>query len=153
MTTTRDFTRFDDVKTSVGESASLNPASGGVALLTTARVVFSGNDASLNKVPIDSLSQEGTGSRYTPGEAVMYTKRQLDDSSRLDSILIGDPVLKFAYPEYRAWVTAMNGEAVFDESFEFKVLSRITIEGEILNLSGSLVADLTDVLSSIILGS
>ena len=32
----------------------------------------------------------------------MYTKRQLNDSNKLNFILIGDPALKFAYPEYKA---------------------------------------------------
>lgn len=153
VTATCDFTRFDDVKTSAGESVFLNPTSGGIALFTTTRVVFSGNNANLNKALIDNLFQEGANSRYTLGEAMMYTKRQLNDSNKLNFILIGDPALKFAYPEYKAQVTAVNGEAVSDEPFEFKALSRITVEGEILNPSGSFAADFTGVLSSTIFDS
>lgn len=153
VTATCDFTRFDDVKTSAGESVFLNPTSGGIALFTTTRVVFSGNNANLNKALIDNLFQEGANSRYTLGEAMMYTKRQLNDSNKLNFILIGDPALKFAYPEYKARVTAVNGEAVSDEPFEFKALSRITVEGEILNPSGSFAADFTGVLSSTIFDS
>ena len=153
VTATCDFTRFDDVKTSAGESVFLNPTSGGIALFTTTRVVFSGNNANLNKALIDNVFQEGENSRYTLGEAMMYTKRQLNDSNKLNFILIGDPALKFAYPEYKARVTAVNGEAVSDEPFEFKALSRITVEGEILNPSGSFAADFTGVLSSTIFDS
>ena len=153
VTATCDFTRFDDVKTSAGESVFLNPTSGGIALFTTTRVVFSGNNANLNKALIDNLFQEGANSRYTLGEAMMYTKRQLNDSNKLNFILIGDPALKFAYPEYKARVTAVNGEAVSDEPFEFKALFRITVEGEILNPSGSFAADFTGVLSSTIFDS
>ena len=153
VTATCDFTRFDDVKTSAGESVFLNPTSGGIALFTTTRVVFSGNNANLNKALIDNLFQEGANSRYTLGEAMMYTKRQLNDSNKLNFILIGDPALKFAYPEYKARVTAVNGEAVSDEPFEFKALSRITVEGEILNPPGSFAADFTGVLSSTIFDS
>ena len=153
VTATCDFTRFDDVTTSAGESVFLNPTSGGIALFTTTRVVFSGNNANLNKALIDNLFQEGANSRYTLGEAMMYTKRQLNDSNKLNFILIGDPALKFAYPEYKARVTAVNGEAVSDEPFEFKALSRITVEGEILNPSGSFAADFTGVLSSTIFDS
>ena len=153
VTATCDFTRFDDVKTSAGESVFLNPTSGGIALFTTTRVVFSGNNANLNKALIDNLFQEDANSHYTLGEAMMYTKRQLNDSNKLNFILIGDPALKFAYPEYKARVTAVNGEAVSDEPFEFKALSRITVEGEILNPSGSFAADFTGVLSSTIFDS
>ena len=148
VTATCDFTRIDDVKTSAGESVFLNPTSGGIALFTTTRVVFSGNNANLNKALIDNLFQEDANSRYTLGEAMMYTKRQLNDSNKLNFILIGDPALKFAYPEYKARVTAVNGEAVSDEPFEFKALSRITVEGEILNPSGSFAADFTGILDS-----
>lgn len=153
VTATCDFTRFDDVTTSAGESVFLNPTSGGIALFTTTRVVFSGNNANLNKALIDNLFQEDANSHYTLGEAMMYTKRQLNDSNKLNFILIGDPALKFAYPEYKARVTAVNGEAVSDEPFEFKALSRITVEGEILNPSGSFAADFTGVLSSTIFDS
>ena len=52
VTATCDFTRFDDVKTSAGESVFLNPTSGGIALFTTTRVVFSGNNANLNEAAI-----------------------------------------------------------------------------------------------------
>ena len=62
VTATCDFTRFDDVKTSAGESVFLNPTSGGIALFTTTRVVFSGNNANLNKALIDNLFQEGANS-------------------------------------------------------------------------------------------
>ena len=81
VTATCDFTRFDDVTTSAGESVFLNPTSGGIALFTTTRVVFSGNNANLNKALIDNLFQEDANSRYTLGEAMMYTKRQLNDSN------------------------------------------------------------------------
>ena len=50
-------------------------------------------------------------------------------------------------------MTAVNGEAVSDEPFEFKALFRITVEGEILNPSGSFAADFTGVLSSTIFDS
>lgn len=153
VTATCDFTRFDDVKTSAGESVFLNPTSGGIALFTTTRVVFSGNNANLNKALIDNLFQEDANSRYTLGEAMMYTKRQLNDSNKLNFILIGDPALKFAYPEYKARVTAVNGEAISDEPFEFKALSRITVEGEILNPSGNLAADFTGILNSTVFDS
>ena len=58
VTATCDFTRFDDVKTSAGESVFLNPTSGGIALFTTTRVVFSGNNANLNKALIDTCSKK-----------------------------------------------------------------------------------------------
>ncbi|WP_297903424.1 type IX secretion system sortase PorU [uncultured Parabacteroides sp.] len=153
VTATCDFTRFDDVKTSAGESVFLNPASGGIALFTTTRVVFSGSNFSLNKALIDNLFQENVNDRYTLGEAMMYTKRQLWDTNKLNFILIGDPALKLAYPEYKARVTAVNGEAVSDEPFEFKALSRITVEGEILDPSGEFAADFSGVLNSTVFDS
>lgn len=153
VTATCDFTRFDDVKTSAGESVFLNPASGGIALFTTTRVVFSGSNFSLNKALIDNLFQENVNDRYTLGEAMMYTKRQLWDTNKLNFILIGDPALKLAYPEYKARVTAVNGEAVSDNPFEFKALSRITVEGEILDPSGEFAADFSGVLNSTVFDS
>ena len=49
VTATCDFTRFDDVNTSAGESVFLNAKSGGIALFTTTRVVVSSGNSALNK--------------------------------------------------------------------------------------------------------
>ncbi len=153
ITATCDFTRFDDVATSAGESVFLNPTSGGIALFTTTRVVYSGDNFTLNQRLIDNLFQREADQRLTLGEAMMYTKRALSGSNKLNFILIGDPALPFAYPDYRARVTSVNGEPVSEGPFEFQALANVTIEGEILDPAGNPAPDFSGILRMTVLDS
>ena len=153
VTATCDFTRFDDVTTSAGESVFLNPTSGGIALFTTTRTVFSGNNFNLNKELVDQLFRQEVSERRTLGEAMMYTKRALSDANKLNFILIGDPALRFAYPTYKAKVTAVNGVPIADGPFRFEALATVTVEGEIEDPSGNAATDFYGGLSVTVLDS
>ncbi|WP_165154367.1 type IX secretion system sortase PorU [Parabacteroides sp. ZJ-118] len=154
VTATCDFTRFDDVNTSAGESVFLNAASGGIALFTTTRVVVSSANAALNKeLYRDLFEREDKGRARTLGEALMATKRKLSGVNKLNFILIGDPALRISYPEYRARVTAVNGRAVSDEPFTFKALEKLTVEGEIVDPRGGRASDFTGILQATVLDS
>lgn len=155
ITATCDFTRFDDVSTSAGESVFLNATSGGIALFSTTRVVFSQNNYSLNKTLVENLFQrDEDNNRRTLGEAMMYTKQSLTDQNKLNFILIGDPALTFDYPEYEARVTAINGEEVSeDDPFQFQALAHVTVEGEILDENGNLLSDFSGTLHATVLDS
>lgn len=154
VTATCDFTRFDDAATSAGESVFLNQTSGGIALFTTTRVVFSQQNSLLNKNLISNLfEKDADGGWRTLGEAMMHTKLSLSDSNKLNFILIGDPALKPSYPEYKARVTAVNGAPVTDEPITFKALSRITVEGEIQDTNDGLAADFTGIVDATVLDS
>ncbi len=153
VTATCDFTRFDDVNTSAGESVFLNATSGGIALFTTTRVVESNSNSALNKALYHNLFGKADGKARTLGEAMMETKRNLSGVNKLNFILIGDPALKISYPEYKAKMTTVNGEAISDEPFTFKALEKITVEGEILDMQGGLANNFTGILNATVLDS
>lgn len=154
VTATCDFTRFDDVNTSAGESVFLNATSGGVALFTTTRVVESSANSALNKELYRNLfEKEDDGRARTLGEAMMETKRKLSGINKLNFILIGDPALRISYPEYKARVTTVNGKAVSDEPFTFKALEKITVEGEIQDTQGDFANNFTGILNATVLDS
>lgn len=153
VTATCDFTRFDDVRTSAGESVFLNATSGGIALFTTTRVVESSGNAALNKELYRNLFDKEQGKARTLGEAMRETKRKLSGINKLNFILIGDPALRIAYPEYQAQVTALNGETVSGEPFTLKALERVTVEGEIRDTDGNLASDFTGLLDATVLDS
>lgn len=153
VTATCDFTRFDSPNTSAGESVFLNATSGGIALFTTTRVVYSQNNFDLNQALFANLFEKEKGHRRTLGEAMMETKRALTDRNKLNFILIGDPALTMAYPEYEARVTRINGVAVEEGSFEFQALARIEVEGEIRNPEGQLAEDFSGVVYPTVLDS
>lgn len=162
ITATCDFTRFDQAATSAGESVFLNKISGGMGLFTTTRPVYPEQNKAINNQLIAHLFQKENGQRLTLGEVMMYTKRELNkntydtvlNENKLCFILIGDPAMKLAYPDYKAEVTGIkaNGEEVSGTP-TFKALDEITIEGEIRLPDGSLASDFNGPLNPTIMDS
>lgn len=154
VTATCDFTRFDAVLTSAGEDVFLHKSSGGIGLYTTTRAVYSDPNFRINKQLIANLFEKNNGRRLTLGEVMKETKCKLgEDSNKLNFILIGDPALKLAYPEYQMKVTTVNGEPVTTEPVTFKALAKITIEGEVLNPDGTLASDFFGLLNPTVMDS
>lgn len=136
ITATCDFCRFDDVKTSAGENVFLNRQSGGIALFTTSRVAFSDTNFPMNQKLIQYLFQKQSGSYLTFGEAIMRAKNEIAGIEKLGFCLIGDPALRFIYPDRRVKITSINGCPVDKEPIRLKALEKITVEGEIQTEAG-----------------
>lgn len=154
VTATCDFTRFDAVATSAGEDVFLHKTSGGIGLYTTTRAVYSDPNFRINKQLIANLFEKDNGRRLTLGEVMKETKCKLgEDANKLNFILIGDPALKLAYPEYQMKVTAVNGEPVTTEPVTFKALAKIAIEGEVVNPDGTLASDFFGLLNPTVMDS
>ncbi len=154
ITATCDFCRFDAPVTSAGEQVFLNKKSGGIGLFTTTRVAYSSPNFSINDQLVRNLFEKKNGRRLTLGEVMKATKRALGSSRyKLGFTLIGDPALKLAYPEYRMRVTAINGKPVTDEPVMFKALQKITVEGEVLGVDGTIATDFNGLLNPTILDS
>ena len=154
ITATCDFTRFDSPVTSAGEDIFLHKSSGGVALFTTTRAVDSYKNDYINEELIHRLFEKNDGRRLTLGEVMKLTKCNLgSDLNKLNFILIGDPAMKLAYPEYQMKVTSVNGQPVTEEPVLFKALQKVTIEGEVLNSNGVIAADFTGLLKPTVLDS
>ena len=147
VTATCDFTRFDDLNTSAGEDVFLNKSSGGIALFTTVRVAYSRPNFPINDNVIRNLFERIYGRRRTLGEVMQATKNTLSSVYKLGFCLIGDPAVKMAYPEFGMKVTTVNGQSVDGNSISFKALEKITVEGEVLDVSGQLVTDFTGIVN------
>ena len=147
VTATCDFTRFDDLNTSAGEDVFLNKSSGGIALFTTIRVAYSRPNFPINDNVIRNLFERNNGRRRTLGEVMQATKNTLSSVYKLGFCLIGDPAVKMAYPEFGMKVTTVNGQSVDGNSISFKALEKITVEGEVLDVSGQLVTDFTGIVN------
>jgi hypothetical protein len=153
ITATCDFTRFDDLATSAGESVFLQP-SGGIAMFTTTRVVYSNNNFELNNHLIGELfTRDDAGRPAALGDIIRRTKSRIPDTNKLNFILIGDPAMRLAYPEYRIEVTAINGQPVQQSPVSFKAMEKISVAGNVLlphentvaaDFSGSLYATVLD---------
>ncbi|WP_099463761.1 type IX secretion system sortase PorU [Parabacteroides provencensis] len=154
ITATCDFTRFDAPTTSAGESVFLNKKSGGIALFSTTRVVLSGPNFNINMELLANLFEKENGRRITLGDVIKITKRNLgNDSNKLNFLLVGDPAMKLAYPEYHAKVTSVNGEPVDGSPITLKALQKVTVEGEITTPNGEKAEDFTGIVNPTVLDS
>ena len=139
ITATCDFTRFDALSTSAGESVFLNEKSGGIALFTTTRTVFSGNNANINRALINNLfEKDENGKHLALGTIIRNAKQALSgDDNKLKFLLIGDPALRLAYPDYEIAVTKINGTPIDEAGTPtIRALERVTVSGEVRTPSG-----------------
>ena len=140
ITSACDFARFDDVSTSAGEEVALNPKGAGIALFTTTRSVIGASALKLNKQFINYLFEKKDGRRLTLGETMRNAKRGIDsDDIKLHFMLLGNPAMKLAYPEYTVRVDSINGVSI-DEipELQLRALESITVSGRIINPDGNL---------------
>lgn len=144
ITATCEFSRFDDLsdeegtiteKTSAGETAILNPNGGGIALLSTTRLVFSDNNFELNKKFYNYIfARDENNRKYALGDIIRLAKNgQGFDRNKLSFTLLGDPALKLALPEYKIVTDSLNNKAISEETDTLKAFSKITISGHICN--------------------
>ncbi len=138
ITATCDFSRYDDFTTTAGEEVLLNKNGGGIALITTTRVVYSGPNYALNSAVNQLLyTKNSDGTRLRLGDILRKTKAQLNgDYNKLNFTLLGDPALKLAYPEYKMEVTSIN-ETPANQTQTLSALSEVTVTGRMLSPDGS----------------
>ncbi len=104
--------RFDDYqRASLGEWIVLNPDGGGVATLTTTRVVYSSNNNDLNK----NFFYNALNPDLRLGDVIRIAKNNTGtttSTNKRNFSLLGDPSLKLAIPENKALVTHINDSTV-----------------------------------------
>lgn len=138
ITATCEFSRYDDPgRTSSGELVFINSEAGGVALMSTTRLVYASQNAVLNSAMINSLFQAGTGEKPRLGDAYRLTKN--NNSVMMGGInprnfsLLGDPALRLAYPKFEVVTTQINGISVIPDNDTLSALEKVTISGEVRN--------------------
>jgi len=139
VTATCEFSRFDDPnRTTAGEMVLLNP-SGGIALFTTVRLVFSAPNFVLNTSFYNEIFTKTNNEYPTMGEAFMRVKNLNINASQFNNrnfTLLGDPALKLAYPIHNVLTTKINGVNV-SLADTIKALSKVTIEGQVQDVLGN----------------
>ncbi|MEM9022915.1 MAG: type IX secretion system sortase PorU, partial [Bacteroidota bacterium] len=131
VTATCEFSRFDDPqRTSAGEFVFLNPSGGGIGLLTTTRLVYSTPNKELaeafNNVAFLPLP---SGDRPRLGDITRITK--LNGPKNINSrcfMLLGDPALQLAYPEFNVVTTNMPDT--------IRALDKVKVSGYVADAQG-----------------
>ncbi|MGL4992684.1 MAG: type IX secretion system sortase PorU [Bacteroidales bacterium] len=140
VTATCDFSRFDDYSSSAGEAILFHPQGGGIALFSTTRIVYSGPNYTLNSNFVRKIfTKDSQGYRLTLGDVMKESKRAIgSDRNKLSFMLLGDPALKLAYPEFTAKIRSINGVDISSKTDTLKALEQVVIEGDILDHDGSI---------------
>ena len=164
ITATCEFSRFDDIeinvitremigKTSAGEMVLLNKNGGGIALMSTTRVVYSAPNYFLNKNIFDiAFDRDESGNTMSLGDIIRLAKNNSGSGpNKRNFSLLGDPALKLAYPAHGRVVTdSINNTSVSDDIDSLKALSVVTVSGHIEDPVGKLMNTFNGVVSPLV---
>ena len=147
ITATCSFTGYDEPSYyTAGEHAILNPEGGTVALMTTTRDVYSGQNELLTKAVFSKIFTKINGEYLTIGEIMRLSKNSISTSStRIQNArkfsIIGDPAMKLAIPKYQVFTTEMNGELYAGEIIDtIRALEKVTLKGYVGNDQGEMLS-------------
>ncbi len=152
ITATCEFSRFDDVelntvtgvripKSSAGEMVLLNPDGGGIALLTTTRIVYSAPNYTLNKNLYNfAFTIDSTGNALRLGDVMRLAKiNSGGGSNKRNFSLLGDPALRITFP-WNGFVKtdSINGKHISQTLDTIRALSTLTLSGHIEDNFGNI---------------
>ena len=142
MTATCEFSRYDDPTrpTSAGERVFLNPAGGGIALFTTTRLANAGTNIGLTLYFYDTLFSKSNGKYPRFGDVIAYAKNKEGGSNASlvrNFVLLGDPALQLAYPEYNVITKQINGRDLNQTSDTIPAMKPVEIKGIVADDSGN----------------
>ncbi len=146
VTATCEFSRFDDPeRTSAGEFVFLNPRGGGIALFTTSRLSFSSTNFALNMNYYLAVFKK-TGETYPRMGDVMRKAKTPSNPNIRNFVLLGDPALRMAYPEYNVVTEFMNGKPAGQGSDTLRAYGEVTVSGYISDADGNKMTDFNGIL-------
>src|SRR5512133_2131657 len=143
-------TRKMAAKPSAGEMVLLNKNGGGIALMSTTRVVYSAPNFYLNRnIFACAFTRDSKGNTLALGDIIRIAKNNSGSGpNKRNFTLLGDPALKLAYPRFGKIITdSVNSTSVHDKIDSLKALSTITIAGHIEDPYGNLSGGFNGVVS------
>lgn len=158
MTATCEFSRYDDpARTSAGEFVLLNPEGGGIALMTTTRLVISGPNEQLNGYLVDFLLRRGANNgRQRLGDLYLDSKNKIatispgNSTNTRNFTLLGDPAVEFKIPYHNVMTDSINGVHVSGAIDTLKSLSVVTISGRITDESGNFMNNFNGIVTPVV---
>lgn len=155
ITATCDFSRFDANSSSGGEVALLKEYGGAIALFSTVRVVYTGQNQKMNTSVTKYILNSQKGTKPRLGDIMRNAKNDdllNNDSNKLRFLLLGDPALQLAYPEprYHVEVTEMNNRNSDADDINIQALDDVLIKGIVADQNGNIVSDFNGTLQSMI---
>ncbi len=148
VTATCEFTRFDDhSRTSAGEYVLLNPNGGGIALLSTTRLVYSNPNFTLSQNFYNNVFKHNEIPDLRLGDICRETKVATGGSvNKRSFMLIGDPAIKLAYPQKKVFTTSVT-DTLDNPLDTLQALGNVKITGYVGNQDGTLIDDFNGVVT------
>jgi hypothetical protein len=147
ITATCDFAPYDNpTVNSLGENILLRPKTGGIALMTTTRVVFSFSNRIINNNYLQFALQPDTNGIYKSlGESIRVAKNYTyqtfgDIANNRKFTLLGDPALTLAYPILKLRATNVNGLPA-TQADTISATEKVVMGGEVTDVKGNLLPD------------
>ena len=144
ITATCDFAPYDQpLINSLGENIILRPKTGGIALMTTTRVVFAFSNRIMNDNYLRfALQPDANGIFRTLGQAVMDAKNYTyqtsgDITNNRKFTLLGDPALTLGFPKLRVRATSINNIPI-NQTDTLSATETVSIQAEITDLQGNI---------------
>lgn len=150
VTATCEFGKYDNPNiVSGGELLLLNENGGAIGLLTTSRPVFSNTNFLLNKAFYNNVFKKDEDGQFPRlGDIIRKTK---NESTRgpvnRNFALLGDPMMKLAYPTYDLEITELNGEDLTTEGDTIRALGLTQFKGRVIDLKGQHSSNFSGILS------
>ena len=160
FTATCEFSRNDDPSIqSGGELTLFNPDGGGIAMLTTTRLVWVSGNSIINKSFWDKYGfPSKTQEDKTLGNLYKNLKNRPSITSEdMKFSLLGDPSMTPNFPENNILLDSINGTYILNSTDTFKAFSQVVIKGHISdkanvkmsNFNGELWATIYDKISKL----
>lgn len=143
MTATCEFSRWDDPgRTSAGEWVLLNPNGGGIGLMTTTRLAYSGQNYDLAREFYNHVftTVDDLGRDWRLGDVYRETKRFMSTSAptqrnHRNFTLLGDPSMRLAQARLTAQISSIT-DTLGNPIDTLKALSTVRISGFVDDGSG-----------------
>ncbi len=146
ITATCEFSMYDQPNiVTAGEHLLLNPTGGAIALMTTARLVYTGGNEEMNgNIYNYFFNKNSSGNHLTIGEIFQLGKNATtqDDNNRKFTLL-GDPALTLNFPDQKIKNLQINNHAINNDTI--KAFGKYTITGMVTDLNGNLLPNFNGV--------
>ncbi len=151
ITVTCEFTKFDNpLRITAGELTYQNKEGGAISLVTTTRAIYINDGVTFNELLADQLFGFSDDPPNTPAEGLRISKNTMGVGRTLRRVVfyIGDPAMRLAFPKKSIRLTKLNGVPIAQATDTLKALSKIKLEGEVLNQNGTLMGEYNGVLEA-----
>ncbi len=137
-----DVAHYDNDTRGIAELMFHKRDGGGIALLTSSRMVLSSQNDKLNQYFINALfSYDSKGVMPTLGEAYKESKLGFTsaNANKMSFFLLGDPAMKVNYPISRFNITSVNGTGMTGSQIaEISPLSRFEVKAQVVDANGNI---------------